>query len=323
SILILGAGELGMAMLRAFSMRNEPSWEITVLLRPETANLPQQAPKIAPIYALPGDVKILPCDLLESSQSELASEFKRFDVIVGCTGYDQNSAGTGAGLQRKIANAVLEAETVKLYLPWQFGVEYDLFGHGDAGGLFDEQKDIRKLLREAVASGRTKTEWIIVSTGIFMSYLFSSFWGVVTRSDNGDGWVVNALGSWDVSTTVTTPEDIGTATAEIVYTALTDTPEGNELKNRAVYIAGDTVSYAQLINIVRDATGQPTRKGEELKIPLLEERMKQKPEDILNKYRVAFGRGKGVSWDKASTFTHKHGISVQDARSWAADHLRA
>src|ERR1700753_4180474 len=122
SILVLGAGELGLAMLRGLTNQNNPNHEVTVLLRPSTANLPRQAPKVAPIHALQGEVKILACDLLESSQSELASAFKPFDVVIGCTGYDQNSAGTGAGLQSKIANAILEAGTVKLYIPWQFGI---------------------------------------------------------------------------------------------------------------------------------------------------------------------------------------------------------
>lgn len=327
-ILILGAGELGMAMLNAFAKRNEPKWDVSVLLSPTSANLPKQNPKVAPIYLLQIDVKIVPCDLVDTSQSDLAAVFKSFDVIVGCTGYGQNSAGTGKGLQRKLADAVLEAGTVKLYLPWQFGVDYDQFDYGDAGGLFDEQKDIRKLLRDSVSSGETKTEWIIVSTGIFMSYLFSPFWGIIepaegaTGGENVAGWVVNAFGSWDVSTTVTTPKDIGAATVEIIRVALSSIPEAKELKNRAVYIAGDTLSYAQLVDVVQEATGLPCRKGEELQMSHLEEEMKQNPQASLLQYRVAFGRGRGVSWDKCSTFSHKHGIPMQDAKSWAALHLK-
>lgn len=322
SILVLGAGELGFSVLRGLSNKRDPKSEITVLLRPATANLPRQAPKVAPIYALPGDVKILPCDLIESSLPDLAHAFKPFDVVIGCTGYDQNSAGTGDGLQSKIAKAVLEAGTVKLYVPWQFGVDYDLFDYGDAAGLFDEQKDIRKLLRQETEDDKTGMSWIIVSTGIFMSFLFQSFWGVVQKDTAKDGWIVNALGSWETATTVTTPEDIGRLTAEIVFEALSDSSEAKAMKNSAVFIAGDTVTYAQLVDIVHEATGKPTRKGEVLDMKQLEDNLAQDSSDILHKYRVAFGRGKGVSWNKEASFNHRHGIDVQSTESWAKDNLR-
>lgn len=322
SILVLGAGELGLAVLKGLANKKDPNSEVTVLLRPSTANLPRQAPKVAPIYALPGDVKILPCDLLESSQSELANAFKAFDVVIGCTGYDQNSAGTGEGLQFKIAKAILEAGTVKLYVPWQFGVDYDLFEYGDAGGLFDEQKDIRKLLRQATQDGKSEMSWIIVSTGIFMSFLFQAFWGVVQKDTETDGWIVNALGSGETSTTVTTPDDIGKLTAEIVFEALTDSQEGKAMRNSAVFIAGDTVTYAQLVDIVHEATGKPTRKGEVLDMKQLDKKLSQDSSDILHKYRVAFGRGKGVSWDKEGSFNHRHDIDVQNTKGWAKENLQ-
>jgi len=283
SILVLGAGELGLAVLRGLT-RKLPQTNITVLLRPQTASLPRDSPKLAPIYNLSVPISFLSCDLLASSQSDLAETFKGFDVIIGCTGYDNNSAGIGQGLQMKLANAVLEAETVQLYFPWQFGLDYDQFRVGDAGGLFDEQKQVRSLLRDAVDTGRTKTAWVIVSSGVFMSYLFQPFWGIVLKDEQNGGWIVNALRSWDNSTTVTTSEDIGKLTAEILSVALSHDAEGHSIKNQAVFIAGDTVTYSQLVDIVQDITGQPARRGEVLDYGRVTREMEENPENIIMKY---------------------------------------
>ena len=60
------------------------------------------------------------------------------------------------------------------YFPWQFGVDYDVVGTGSGQQVWDEQLEVRHLLRAQKA-----TEWVIVSTGIFTSYLFDSGFGVV------------------------------------------------------------------------------------------------------------------------------------------------
>jgi hypothetical protein len=104
------------------------------------------------------------------------------------------------------------AARVARFIPWQFGVDYDVIGKGSAQDLFDEQCDVRSLLRNGEENGGT--EWVIVSTGIFMSFLFEEFWGVVDVKEKK--WVVRALGSWENKVTVTTPEDIGRLTARIV-----------------------------------------------------------------------------------------------------------
>ena len=63
---------------------------------------------------------------------------------------------------------------------------------------------MRELLR-----AQTATEWVIISTGMFMSYLFDPEFGVVDleRSE------VHALGTHDTAVTLTTPDDIGALTA--------------------------------------------------------------------------------------------------------------
>jgi len=55
-------------------------------------------------------------------------------------------------------------------------------------------------------------EWVIVSMGMFTSFPFEPSFGVVDLAQN----TVRALRNWDTAVTVTTPEDIGVLTAEIV-----------------------------------------------------------------------------------------------------------
>ena len=55
---------------------------------------------------------------------------------------------------------------------------------------------------------------MIVSVGMFTSFLFEPSFGIVDL-DHGE---VLALGSWDNAVTVTTPEDIGKLTTEILLT---------------------------------------------------------------------------------------------------------
>jgi hypothetical protein len=322
SILIIGAGELGIAVLTAFNSKQDPNLDISVLLRSSTASLPSNDAKVASIYALSPPVQVISCDLLGASQADLTNIFKSFDVIIGCTGYDSNAIGLGEGLQFKIAEAVFEAKSVKLYVPWQFGVDYDQFEHDTAGGLFSEQKCVRDFLREAVAKKEVTTQWIIISTGIFMSYMFSDFWGVVKRNDDND-LIINALGSWDVATTITQAEDIGRLTAEIVLTLRNHHWDDDALKNRSVYIAGDTVTYNQIFDLVKAISQRPVIRGESASLINLQQKLEQDGGNILSKYQVAFGRGKGVAWDKGNTFNVLHRIPVTDVKSWLLTHFNS
>ena len=89
----------------------------------------------------------------------------------------------------KIAQAALEGG-VRRYFPWQFGVDYDVLGRGSAQDLFDEQLDVRDLLR-----GQSSTEWVIVSTGMFTNFLFEPSFGVVVfDGEKGEGTIVRGLG---------------------------------------------------------------------------------------------------------------------------------
>lgn len=300
SILVLGAGELGMAVLRNLVSRvaSSSGTIVTVLLRPSSIHphTPSKQRDIAELRSL--GVHLLPGDLADPTTA-LTALFKGFHTVIGCTGFV-----TGRGLQLKLARAVLDAG-VKRYFPWQFGVDYDVIGRGSAQDLFDEQLDVRDLLQS-----QDRTEWIIVSTGMFTSFLFEPSFGVVDLAQN----TVHALGSWDTAVTVTTPEDIGVLAAEICFAE-------PRIANRVVYTAGDTVTYGQLADIVDSVLGRKVRRVE-WSVPELKDELAKDPADAIKKYRVVFAEGKGVSWDMDKTFNAQRGIAVMGVERWAEENLR-
>lgn len=302
NILVLGAGELGMSVLRELARttpdKKDAAVRITVLLRPTAATI-QDASKTRAIGELPGlGIDILQADFVNDSVEELAEHFSRFDTIISCVGFI-----AGAGTQLKLTRAVLQGG-VRRYVPWQFGVDYDVIGKGSAQDLFNEQLEVRELLRAQRA-----TEWIIISTGMFTSFLFEPAFGVVDLANN----TVHALGSWDTQVTVTTPEDIGMLTAKIMFAK-------PRLANQVVFVAGDTLTYAQLADAV-DATLNRTLSRIEWSIPKLKDDLKAAPNDQLSKYRAVFAEGKGVAWDKGQTFNAANGIALTTTADWIEQNL--
>lgn len=301
SILVIGAGELGMEILRSLA-RNAPAHsgtKITVLLRSATIDSqdPQKKKTTAELRAL--GISLLAGDVLNASTAELSELFEPFHTIISCTGFS-----AGPSIQVKLAHAVLDARVAR-YFPWQFGVDYDIIGRGSAQDLFDEQLDVRDLLR-----GQNKTEWVIVSTGMFTSFLFEPSFGVVDLETD----TVHALGSWENRVTLTTPEDIGMLTADILFA---DEPR---ISNEVVYVAGDTVSYGQLADVVESVVGRKMKKTE-WTVETLEEELKSDPSNPIRKYRVVFAKGKGVAWDIAKTYNAKRNMKVVTLKEWASKSL--
>ncbi|HEX7912535.1 MAG TPA: aromatic alcohol reductase [Paraburkholderia sp.] len=293
-ILVLGAGELGMAVLRNLVRRTAPAaLSVAVLLRPSTINStdPAKQNDVAELRSL--GVELVQGDLADQSGAALAAIFRRFDTVISCTGF----VG-GPGVQLKIARAALSAG-VKRYFPWQFGVDYEVIGRGSAQDLFDEQLDVRDLLRS-----QERTEWVIVSTGMFTSFLFEPSFGVVDLARN----TVNALGGWDNAVTVTTAEDIGALTTEIVFSM-------PRISNQVVHVAGDTVTYQQLADTVDRLMGTHVLRTI-WSVDELKRELAQEPHDALRKYRVVFAEGRGVAWDPQSTFNAQKGIAVCGLEEW-------
>jgi hypothetical protein len=271
-----------------------------VLLRPSSLRTddPQKQRDLATLRAL--GVQIVSGDLLAQPAAELAALFGRFGTVVSCTGF----VG-GPGVQRKIARAELDGG-VRRFVPWQFGVDYDLIGRGSPQDLFDEQLDVRDMLR-----AQSATEWLIVSTGMFTSFLFEPAFGVVDLAARR----VNALGGWDTQVTVTTADDIGALTAAILRAE-------PRLANQVVYVAGDTVSYRQLADTVDRALGIETQRQART-VPALMRELAAAPGDPMRKYRAVFAQGRGVAWDPARTFNAARGIATQGLTAWVRENRQA
>lgn len=298
-ILILGAGELGMSVLRNLARRaGSSALSISVLLRPSTIQSTDALKQrdIDELRVL--GIEPVPGDLAADSVDTLAALLQRFDTVVSCTGF----VG-GKGVQLKIARAALHAG-VPRFFPWQFGVDYDVIGRGSTQDLFDEQLDVRDLLR-----GQTRTDWVIVSTGMFTSFLFEPSFGVV----DVERGIVRALGSWDNAVTVTTAEDIGVLTTEILLTE-------PRISRRVVHVAGETIGYRELADKLDAFTGR-TFERVEWTVPQLRQELALDPDDGLKKYRVVFAEGKGVAWDAQQTFNAQRAIAVENVGQWMRRNL--
>ncbi|KIJ33484.1 hypothetical protein M422DRAFT_264591 [Sphaerobolus stellatus SS14] len=265
SILVLEMSELGMAVLR--SIAHHPAIatvSVSVMVRPSTlaTTSPAKAAELRELKSY--GMNLIPGDVVNWTETELASYFQRYHTIISCTGF----VG-GRGVPIKLARVVHSAN-VKRYFPWQFGVDYDIIGYGSAQDQFDEQLDVRALL-----GGQEKTEWVIISTGMFTSFLFEREFGVV----DVERGVVKALGGWENRVTVTSP-------------------------NQVVHIAEDTVSYKDIANTLdRISDKKVTRHV--WTAAELEDALRTNATDTMKKNRVVFAHGKGVSWDNDKTFNQQ------------------
>jgi hypothetical protein len=295
AILIIGMGELGasvLAALRRHVAEHPDAATLSVLLRrpagPDRRRQELAGQGITVEYA----------DVATASVAELAAVMMRYHTVISCVGF-----AAGSGTQRKLAQAALTAG-VSRYFPWQFGVDYDEIGRGSAQPLFDEQLDVRQLLRRQRA-----TEWVIVSTGMFTSFLFEPAFGVVDMATD----TVHALGSWDNQVTVTTPEDIGVLTADIVFAQ-------PRIRDTVIYLAGDTISYRELADLVERVRGTPVIRQEWTTGYLLDQ-LAEQPDDTMRKYRAVFARPTGVAWPKAESYNAVRGITTTTAEQWARANL--
>ncbi|KAF7351421.1 Aromatic alcohol reductase [Mycena sanguinolenta] len=296
STLVIGAGELGIAVIRALAaseLRSSESTKLKVLLRP--SQNPNHRTLLSEFLSL--DVAVVYGDVANDSMDVISNLLRGHTTVISCIGF-----AAGPGIQIKLARAVLAAG-VSRYIPWQFGVDYDVIGRGSPQNLFDEQLDVRALLR-----GQTQTLWKIVSTGMFTSFLFEPAFGVVDL----EAAVCRALGSWETAVTVTTPQDIGVLTALIA--------KETWVSSDIVYTAGDTLTYGTLAAVVEKVLGKEVRK-EIWTVENLMEDLESDPRNGMKKYRAVFAMGRGVSWPVEGTYNYRKGILVEGVESWLVGHL--
>jgi uncharacterized protein YbjT (DUF2867 family) len=294
-ILVLGAGELGLAVLRELAER--PSAQVSVMLRPSVLDAASITKRQTLEELKTLGIEVLAGDVVNDSEQRLAAIFSGFDTLVSCLGFV-----AGAGTQLKLARAALQSD-IKCYVPWQFGVDYDVIGRGSPQDLFDEQLDVRDLLRH-----QTRVQWLIISTGMFTSFLFEPEFGVVDLNGN----IVRALGSWDTAVTVTTPEDIGRLTAAILFEPA--------LINQVVYTVGDTLTYGELADTVDRVLDRAVERIE-WTVPALMADLAADPGDPIRKYRAVFAQGRGVAWDNAVSYNGERQIETTTVAQWIGQHL--
>jgi hypothetical protein len=282
--LVLGAGELGIEVLRALAASGANN--VTVLLRPQGSGGQQVRDELARL-----GVAIIEADLATAPVEALAEVFGRFAQLICCTGF----VG-GAGTQRRITEAVIRAD-VDHYIPWQFGVDYDVVGRGSGQSVWDEQLDVRDILR-----AQDRVRWTIVSTGIFTSFVFLDSFGVVDLNRR----IVRALGSWNHRLTATTPKDIGRLTAVVALAP-------DAFADQIVHIAGDTFTYAELADTVEQVLGVVLSR-ELLTLEAL--RAGSDGTDIMADYRLAFARPSGIAWPVADTLNARRGMAMVDVATW-------
>ena len=302
--MVIGAGELGTAILDGIATHaafNPSQTSLTVLLR--EASIHSAAPeKQAQLqHFRDHGIGSVPGDIVHDSLEALTSTFSSYPTVIHAAGLALPS-----GTQTKITQAVLAAG-VRLYIPWQHGVDYDIIGRAGGFGIFDQQIDVREMLR-----GQNQTHWLIISCGIFMSFLFEESWGVVARL--ADRRIkITALNSWEDMITATTARDIGRCTAELLL-------RPNMPRDRPVFIAGDTLSYAELADTIERVTGKEVLR-DVWPLAYLKEEFQNHPNDQAKRYRVVFSEGKGLSWPKDKTWNAANGVEMEDVATWVNTNL--
>jgi hypothetical protein len=348
SILVIGAGELGLAIIHAIvshRLYSPATTTLTLMLRPRSLSHPsaEKAEQTAHLRGL--GVALVPGDIEALALADLTALFRRgmYTAVVHAGGMT-----LAPGTMVKLTRAVLDAQ-VPWYMPWQYGVDYDVIGPEAGGGLFREQVAVRELLRGQKTTTESNTgmmmmhhhhhhatDWVILSCGIFMSFLFEPFWGVVeveraphqteTQTDTQRETHtqtqtqppaqvqvrITALNSWDDLITATTAEDIGTCTAEVLFSP--DAPV-----NQPVYIAGETLTYgafAATLARVLEPRGVAVSRTNVWGLDSLKRESQLDPADKLKRYRVVFAAGRGLSWRKEDTWSARRGIRMMGVEEW-------
>ncbi|KAJ4350571.1 hypothetical protein N0V95_004620 [Ascochyta clinopodiicola] len=300
--LLLGVGELGLAFLPHLS--SLPNTHITIGVR---------SPEKYTHLATP-TISLIAVDLTSPSPT-LIPTFTGYDILISATGFTSSP-----GSVTKLAREVLEAGQSRKqqgkgrlwFFPWQWGVDYDVTGDGNGlMPLFGEQKRVRDLLRkEARGSG---VKWTVVSTGIFMSFLFEPFWGIVERGQKEHGEeaekvVVRCLRDWSHRVTVTDVADIGRVMQRILAGDV-------DAENRILFVGGATISYGELADVLgRVARCKVVREAWSLED--LKEELRKDPENGIKKYRLVFA-GEGVWWERQTTVNHDLDMEMMDVETCA------
>lgn len=142
SILVIGAGELGKAVLQSLVAHPRKSdTKVSVLLRASTINSSDASKQGDINYLRSSGFEIVEGDTVNDSEQQLASTFSKFHTVINCSGMF-----SPPGTQLRMAKAAVASSCMR-YFPWQFGVDYDTIGRNSSQDLFTEQLGVRDVLR--------------------------------------------------------------------------------------------------------------------------------------------------------------------------------
>lgn len=118
NILVIGAGELGTAVLKSLAAHDRrQSSSITTLVRSSSITQPSAAKKAEFTRLQVLGIKLLGGDIEAANEGELQHVFEKYDTVISCSGMAGSS-----GLQVKLARAAIAAK-VSRYVPWQYGLD--------------------------------------------------------------------------------------------------------------------------------------------------------------------------------------------------------
>ncbi|KAK4138412.1 hypothetical protein BT67DRAFT_459351 [Trichocladium antarcticum] len=299
SILLLGLGELGTAILAALTAH--PAYDpartrIAVLRRTPRPN-PDNSPRQQQQQAHRGRnrrPRHHPRRRPRRRVCEIPHRHPRGRVrgpgrhaAAGCAG---GGGGAGAAV----------AARVRRFVPWQFGVDYDAVVDPVHAALVAEMGAVRRLLESQDA-----VPWTVVSAGLFMSFLVEQAgFGVVDLKARA----VRALGDagWDGRVTVTGVEGIGRVVGELCF---------GEGEQGVLFIAGQTVTYGEVADVMEGVLGGEWKRevwdGEALR-----KKAEERPQDGMVKYQNMFGGGVGVAWDMEKTWNYQKGVKLMDLKEY-------
>ncbi|KAJ2958998.1 hypothetical protein NQ176_g11145 [Zarea fungicola] len=86
------------------------------------------------------------------------------------------------------------------------------------------------------------------------------------------------------------------------------------VKDEVVYVAGDTLSYSEVGDLV-DAHYGETFQRELWDSEVLDGQMKEDPNAMV-KYRATFARGLGVAWSMEETVNYERGFAMTNVKKY-------
>jgi hypothetical protein len=141
------------------------------------------------------------------------------------------------------------------------------------------------------------------------SFLFREDFGVINLSEK----VIHALGDWQHSLTLTSCEDIGALTVEVLF-------HQPEVLDQVVFVSGDTVTFQEIADKMEGLFGT----GFERVLwncTYLEQKLNDDPDDIFHRYRLVFTHP-GVTWPMDETFNKRNNIPTTGIVEWAKAHIK-